>query len=201
MRTLLTLLLLVTSLYTSAQDVLDKIAIGTCSCIHGLDSITDTEERNMRMGVCMLQEAGPYSKELKKKYKFDLNRFDEQGEEFGRLVGMRMAAHCPDVLADIVAMSEAEEEAPELPPVNIKKVHGTVQETKPSTFLTIVVRVENGSTYEFLLLDHVQNAEQIYTDPAKAKGFVAEWAYEEREFFDPYSRTYRTQRVLRGIEP
>ncbi|HMC97309.1 MAG TPA: hypothetical protein VKG92_06650, partial [Flavobacteriales bacterium] len=98
----ITLLVVLTSLRMSGQDVVDKIAIGTCTCIHGLDSIADTEERNMRMGVCMLQEAGPYAKELKKKYGLDLSKFDEEGEEFGRVVGIRMATHCPDLLANLV---------------------------------------------------------------------------------------------------
>jgi hypothetical protein len=76
-----------------------------------------------------------------------------------------------------------------------------VQEVTPSQFLTVTVRTDHGPTYEFLLLDHVPNIEQVSQEPGKAKGFYAKWDYEEREFYDPYTRTYKTYRVLRSITP
>ncbi|HRO98828.1 MAG TPA: hypothetical protein PLN54_05285 [Flavobacteriales bacterium] len=185
-----------------AQDVLDAIARDVCPCLGDLSAPMGKDSLTMKLGVCMLQASMPHQKELKKKYGVDLARFDgESGEKLGGLIAVKLITSCPDFMP--LAMRLAEDDAP--PPVApgpaVRTVHGSVQEVTPSQFLTITVRTEDGRTYDLLLLDHVPNVEQVSQDPAKARGFHGKWGYEEREFFDPYTRSYRTYRVLRTLEP
>lgn len=170
-----------------------------------MDGITEELPRDtltMRMGICMLTASMPYEKELRKKYGIDLSKIDgESGERLGQLVSLRLITTCPNFASLAMKLAEEEEAPPPPPGPTVRVVQGTVQEITPSQFLTITVRTDAGPSYEFLLLDHVMNAEQVSQEPAKAKGFFAKWGYEEREFFDPYTRTYKIYRVLRSIEP
>lgn len=204
---LLPLALLVFLSSTSAQDVLDKIARDCCPCVTELKT-DSSDQLATKMGLCMLSSALPYKKELKKKYGVDLNDInDENGETFGQMLALHLATQCPGFTELALRLaSEGEdtdasaEQPPPPPPVATKTISGVVQETHPAAFLTVLVRADDGTTYELLLLDHVANAERVYLDPAKARGLSASWTYEEREFLDPYSRSYKTYRVIRNIE-
>ncbi len=185
-----------------AQDMLDKLAKDMCPCMEGISETMPKDSVTLKMGICMLTASMPYEKELRKKHGIDLAKIDgESGERLGQLVAVRLMTTCPDFAS--LAIKLAEDEAPPPPPSGppVRIVQGTVQDVTPSQFLTITVRTDAGPSYEFLLLDHVTNAEQVSQEPGKAKGFFAKWGYEEREFFDPYTRTYKTYRVLRSIEP
>ncbi len=183
------------------QDVLDKISGEICPCVGDLNGQVPKDTLTIKLGVCMISAAMPYQKELKKKYGVDLERLDgPTGERLGQLVAVKLVTTCPGFAE--LAMRLAEEDAPPPPPgPSLRTVQGTIQEITPSQFLTITVRTDHGPSYEFLLLDHVPNIEQVSQEPAKAKGFYAKWDYEEREFYDPYTRTYKTFRVLRSITP
>ena len=183
------------------QDVLDKISNDICPCVGNLSQSTPRDTLTIKLGVCMISAAMPYQKELKKKYGVDLERFDgPTGERLGQLVAAKLVTTCPGFAE--LAMRLAEEDAPpSTSDSNLRTVQGTVLEVTPSQFLTITVRTDAGPSYEFLLLDHVPNIEQVCQEPAKAKGYYAKWDYEEREFYDPYTRTYKTYRVLHSITP
>ncbi|MBX2973005.1 MAG: hypothetical protein KF797_07875 [Flavobacteriales bacterium] len=184
------------------QDVLDKIAKDICPCMGSISDQMPKDTLTIKLGVCMISAAMPYQKELKKKYGVDLERLDgPTGEKLGHLVAAKLVTSCPGFAE--MAIRLAQEETPPPPPSvpNERTVHGAVQEITPGQFLTITVKTDNGRSYEFLLLEHVPNVEQVSQDPGKAKGFHAKWSYVEREFFDPYTRTYKIHRVLTGVEP
>ncbi|MFT3884528.1 MAG: hypothetical protein QM724_03585 [Flavobacteriales bacterium] len=203
-RPLLLLFLLHAVLHSQAQDVLDKVAKDSCPCVD--EAMQDsTDAAAAKLGTCMLTKAMPYKKELKKKYGMDLDRIDgESGRAFGQMLGIHIAMQCPrfaEFSMRLAAQTEKENAEIPPPPTTIRTITGVVQETHPSAFLTVLVRAGDGTAYELLLLDHVANAERVYQDPAKARGLAADWTYEEREFLDPYSRSYKTYRVIRGITP
>lgn len=45
-----------------SQDYIDRIAQESCSCIDELPEIEDQEAKTIRMGLCMINAAEPYSK-------------------------------------------------------------------------------------------------------------------------------------------
>jgi hypothetical protein len=186
-----------------AQDVLDKIAIESCSCAAELDTTANEEQRNIQLGLCMLQKAAPYQKELKKKYDVDLNNLDEGGERFGQLIGMRLALHCPEFVALMARLSEESEveEPPAQAPVLTSTLDGSLLSVKSGQFLTLVVKKEDGSTQDLLLLGHAENAEQVLRRPDQGRGTSGTWTYTTSDLYDAASRTYRPFYVLKAVEP
>ncbi len=187
---------------SAGQDVYDQIAKEACPCVEEAQEVA-SDSAQVKLGLCMIAKATMYRKELKKKHGVDLDRMDgDKYRELGQTIGARMVVHCPEFAEFAMRLAQASsvEAPPDVQDLE-KRVQGVVQETHPSQFLTVVVKLEGGLTYELLLLDHVPNAERIYQEPASARGLKAMWSYEEREFLDPYTRAYKTYRVITGIEP
>lgn len=100
LRAILAGALLFSTFTLPAQDVLDNIAVGTCTCLKELDrTVHKGEALQMQLGLCMMKVATPYEKELRKQYKVDMSRLDQgTGEKLGELVGMRLVGVCPEFL-------------------------------------------------------------------------------------------------------
>lgn len=201
-RLTITLLLAMITLGSRGQDVYDQIAKDACPCVKEAQEVV-SDSAQVKLGLCMIAKASAYRKELKRKHGVDLDRMDgDKYRALGQTIGARMVVHCPEFAEFALRLAQASsvDAPPDVQDLE-KRVQGVVQETHPSQFLTVVVKLEGGLTYELLLLDHVPNAERIYQEPAAARGLNAMWSYEEREFLDPYTRAYKTYRVITGIEP
>lgn len=187
-------------LATTAQDVLDKVADGACSCLHDkADAIGDAEQMKVQFGLCFLSAANPYEKELRKKYNVDLTQItNEGGESLGRLIAPRMAARCPDELAALMQKISAQDQAVEEEEA-VTMIRGEVVKATKDRFLWLMVRGEDGRTIELLWLDHVSGAEHI--DLSAPQGTKAGFAYVQRELLDPASGAYRSYDVLTAIVP
>ncbi len=187
-----------------AQDVLDKIAQESCSCATQVDTTADEEQRNIQLGLCMLQSASPYQKELKKKHGIDLNDLDRDGERFGELIGMRLALQCPEFVALMTrlnAQGPDAEEPPPSPEMLWNTLEGTLSSVKSGQFLSLLVKRDDGSTIELLLLEHAENAEQVLRRPDQGRGTAGTWSYTTSDLYDPVSRSYRPFHVLRAVAP
>lgn len=195
------LLALLPSAQLQAQDVLDKIAKESCTCATDLDTTLNEEERNMQLGLCMLQSAMPYQKELKKKYDIDLNKIDEDGERFGQMLGMRLAVQCPEFVAMMANESSEEEEAIVAAPVlPTSSMEGALSTVKTGQFLTLVVKKDDGAMVELLFLDHAAGVDQVLRRPDQGRGTTGSWTYVTQDLFDPVSRSYRPFYVVKGVE-
>ena len=205
MKSLITLALVASFLQADtlhAQDVLDRIAQEACGCASALDTTAGAEQRNVQLGLCMLQSAAPYQKELKKKYDIDLNDLENQGERLGQLIGMRLAVHCPEFVALMARMSaESEEEEEALPAgPSFSTMDGALTTVRSGQFLTLVVKKEDGSSQELLLLEHAEGVQQVLSRPDQGRGTLGSWSYAIQDLFDPVSRGYRPFYVVKGVE-
>jgi hypothetical protein len=63
-----------------------------------------------------------------------------------------------------------------------------------------VVKKEDGSTQELLLLGHAENAEQVLRRPDQGRGTSGTWTYVTNDLFDATSRSYRPFYVLKSVE-
>lgn len=204
---LLLLLFLATNLL--AQDPLDDITAKTCECFRTIDTTLTTDERNMVVGICMLQSAEPYKKELKKRYKLDFSRLDESAEELGRLVGFKMAVKCPDQLARFVrAQNQSADEPPPVAPpapatatrpITLLTVPGKLASVRTGQFLTLVVLAEDGRTLDLLLLGQATGVANLLRRTDQGRGATGMWSYSVDELFDPASRTFRPYYVISGF--
>lgn len=194
---------------TWAQDVLDPIAIKACECVEDMDSTATLEDFQMLLGLCMLQAAEPYQKELKKKYKLDLGRSDKNAEEFGRLVGMRMASKCPKTFADFTRrINGFSADPPPPPPVPphvsskgaVQQVTGKLTSVRSGQFLTLVVLTGDGRTLDLLLLGQAGAVANVLRRSDQGRGATGVWSYSTEEFFDPLSRTFRPYYVVTDFD-
>lgn len=99
-----TVLCLVATTLTTAQDHLDEITHQTCECINNMDSGLSAQEAQMRMGMCILEAAMPYQEQLKTYEGIDLSNqatLPQEAHRLGELIGQRMATECPGAMAKV----------------------------------------------------------------------------------------------------
>ena len=199
---LLSALFLTIGLSGHAQDVIDAIAVESCSCIKELDQSSLTGEAlQMQLGLCMMRSAAPYEKELRKKYKVDMARLDHAtGEKLGELVGVRLVMVCPEFVEMLPALTGEEVEDPATASTESAagQVTGVVTGLRDRQFSTVLVKDINGRTVELLRLDHFAGADLL--NGATATGVKATFSYVVRELYDPVAGTYRAHNVLVGLE-
>ncbi|MCB0773262.1 MAG: hypothetical protein KJZ58_08705 [Flavobacteriales bacterium] len=206
----ITLSILTFSISSAQDDVMDPIAEKACECLRDMDSTMTKEEMQTTLGLCMLQAAEPYQKQLKKKYKVDLARSDKNAEEFGRMVGFRMASKCPKTFGALsMRLNAMDVEPPPPPPPGVgagnytapaQSIVGKLTSVRSGQFLTLVVLTEDGRTLDFLLLGQAGNVANVLRQPDQGRGATGRWSYSVQELFDPLSRTYRPYYVVANFD-
>lgn len=183
-----------------AQEVLDKIATQACSCMKDVKDEGDADAYQTKMGLCVIQVAMPYSKELKKKYDLNLDHLDEStGQKLGMLVVTRMTAHCPDVIAKIAASAGSDDADDATTAANASSLDGEVTSVRSQGFTTITVRSGSGRPVELLWLEFFDGADQLTS--GTLEGRKGTFSYVEREFLDPATKAYRKYNVITGFKP
>ena len=87
-----------------SQNYMDEIVNKSCECLISVPDSLDSEEFNMKLGLCMLEASMPYKKQLKKEFGIDLDNIDVEGARLGKLIGIRMTTVCPDALSSIFVL-------------------------------------------------------------------------------------------------
>ena len=173
-----------------AQDVLDSISNQTCDCVTKLDVKTLPKEKlTIELGLCMMQAAQPYEKELMQKYGVDMKKANRgEGEKLGRLVGLKMASTCT-IFKELITRITSDE-----PVVN--SIEGTIVELINEQFVTIVIKDEDGRDVKIIWLDYFKNSEKLL-QKGNSKNVTIE--FSERELFNPKFNDYIKFKVATGI--
>jgi hypothetical protein len=189
-KTILALLFLFSISQIKAQDVLDSISAHTCDCVTKLDiEKLPKEKLTIELGLCMMQAAQPFEKELKQKYDVDMKKVNKgEGEKLGRLVGLKMASNCP-VFTQLITRITSDD------PVT-NSIEGTITELVNEQFITIVLKDEDGRDQKIIWLEYFKNSEKLL-QKGKNKNVTIE--YEERELFSPKFNDYIKYKVATGI--
>ena len=193
-----------------AQDVMDEIAQKCCECISTGDSSLNKNELQMKLGLCMIREAMPYKKELKKKYSLDLDRLDaEKGRALGQLVGSRLPTICPEKFALLMPLVAKEIEKAENAGKEDKAeedakarlvMEGTIVEVKGSEFATVTIKDAAGREQKLLWLEYFEGASLISGSPDSYKtGNFKVW-YTEREIYNVQLKDYIKYKVISRLE-
>lgn len=78
-----------------SQDYQTKIARTTCECFNKAKAENpDPKTLEIKLGLCIIQGAQPYAKELKKDYNLDI--LQDDSSETGKLVATWLLKECPD---------------------------------------------------------------------------------------------------------
>jgi hypothetical protein len=184
------LLILLGTNLVQAQDVLDSITSHSCDCISKLNLKEMPKEKlTIEMGLCMMQAADPYSKQLKATYGIDMAKVDKgDGEKLGRLVGLKLASNC-SAFKDLISVITSEDQ----PSFSLE---GTITDFVIEQFVTIVLKDEDGRDQKIIWLDYFKNSEKLLKK-GKNKNVVID--YEERELYNPKYEDYIKYKVATGI--
>ena len=181
----------------SGQDAVDNIAVKTCSCLRQMDTTATLEEIEAKMGICMITEATPYQKELKKKNNIDISTLDATtGEALGKLIGTRMLLKCPDQMLRLG--NAATEKKAEATPVVDESLTGTLADVVTNQFVMISIKNSNGPDQKFLWLDYF-HGEELLKNTSDLKGKTVEVFYTMNKFYNPAIKDYMNYNVLTGL--
>lgn len=195
---LLFTLLLTISNFSFAQNYMDKIAETTCECFDKLPDTLSIEQYKMKLGLCLLEAASPYQKQLKKDYKINFDKIETQGEELGRIIGLKMATTCPDALLKLMGkageISDSEEETSE----NV--VTGQITQISDDSFVIFSVKDEKGKIskfYWFTFIESNVELSNIYKTLTDKKVFIT---FTTQEFFDTKLGEYRNFKIIQKLD-
>lgn len=149
------------------QNVIPKMADGTCECLKKCDlSAKNAEALQVELGLCLIEQVDVHQKALKKA------GYDTKSvgiyEELGGKVGMELAINCPDFMTVLGAMlrdddsglkdkiidrmsnDSGEEELAEKNVLRTENMYkGEVKAVELGDFVKIVLQDENGVRREF----------------------------------------------------
>jgi hypothetical protein len=188
----------------SAQDAIDAIATKTCSCLKQMDTTATIEEIEAKLGICMITEAAPYEKELKKKNNIDMSKLDgNTGEELGKLIGTKMLIKCPDQMLKLAGNVLDEKKSAAAPSTTTTttvsgSMTGKVTDVVTNQFVTITVKNSSGPEQKFLWLEYFQGAD-LLKNASELKGKTVVIKYKEKQFYNPSIKDYMNYKVITGF--
>lgn len=187
-----------------AQEFLDEITKGTCTCVEELDPDLNAEEFQVRLGLCIFAAAEPYSKELEEELGFKMEDMQTKGEELGRLVGVRMVTICPGVIAILAQKLSGDSEAVEVD-VDVEDddsdfFSGIVVKVEDKMFPVLTISNNEGKTYKCYWLTYVETNFELSDGLKGLKGEEVTVSITEFELFDSQNGEYRSFKVLDSLE-
>ena len=197
--TILITLLTAFSTLASSQDFMEKIAEKACECLTSIPDTLGPERYNLELGLCMIEAAAPYKKQLKKEYGIDLNKIDTQGEELGSVVGLKMASVCPDALMEMVLKADVEIEEED---AAVSYIDGHITKIEENKFIVFSLMDAKGKTTKFYWLTFIEtNLNFELTSQYKSlMNETVRITYTPQEFFDYRIAEYRIYNVIHKIQ-
>jgi len=184
------------SISSSAQEYMEKIAADACQCVEDLPEGLDKQTKTLKLGLCMLTAAEPYAKKLKKDFKIDFNKIEEQGEDLGRLIGIKMAAKCPEALILMADLTDEEEEET----LDLKSLVGQVTNISKDQFVVFSIQDDTKRTVKLYWLDFFSSELDMPNAYSELLMKMVGVTYTEKEFFDPRINEYKVFKVIISLD-
>lgn len=188
------------SLFGFSQKYLVKIAEESCVCLENISDTINPEQINMEMGMCIIEAAIPYKKQLLKEHDIDMDQIDVYGEKLGMLIGVKLASVCPNTLLRVTKLSKAgiEEEPEEIDDIQI--VNGTVTKIEDEHFVIFSLKDETNRVSKYYWLSGIESDIDITSNYLELLNKDIIIAYETIELFDPRIQVYRQFKVITEIK-
>lgn len=179
-----------------ADAIKDKMAQEICDCITTSDVDLDNEEDlKLKLGMCMMQSISSNEKPLRKA---GITIEDEDDiSTFAEDLGLIMATKCPAVFMGF-AKKELEENRKEK--TVTQTLTGTISEVEEGSFVTLIIKDEEGRSHNVLWLEFFENADEVKESYSKLKGMSVSVEYYEKEYYNPKIEDYAKVKVLRSVE-
>ena len=182
--------------HSFSQAYLDKIVQESCNCVSKVSQTLDNEQYTQELGICMIVAAEPYRKQLKKDHNIDFNKIDVDGEKLGKLIGIKMAAVCPDLILAVAKKSGNGESAS----AESKSFEGIITKIENEFFLVLHIKDESGKTNKFYWLTYVESGIEVADRYDSMVGTSVALTYRSEEFFDPKIKEYRSFSIIEKLE-
>jgi hypothetical protein len=182
--------------HSFSQAYLDKIVQESCNCVSKVSETLDNERYTQELGICMIVAAEPYRKQLKKDHNIDFDKIDVDGEKLGKLIGIKMAAVCPDLILAVAKKSGNGEKAP----AESKSFEGIITKIENEFFVVLYIKDESGKTNKFYWLTYVESGVEVADGYDSMMGISVTLTYRSEEFFDPKIKEYRPFSVIEKME-
>jgi hypothetical protein len=179
------------------NDYMAKLAQEACTCLSVIPDSLDVESLNMKLGLCMLEKAQPYEKQLKKDYGINFDKIDEDGEKLGRLIGIKMVSYCPDA---VIKLSQRNQPA-SATPQGEQQISGQLIKIEEEPFVQFHLRDANGKVVRFYWLTFVESHLDMLEDYKSLLTQTLSFKYVVQEFFDPRVGEYRNFNILTWVGP
>ncbi|HEY0262199.1 MAG TPA: hypothetical protein VGB95_04175, partial [Chitinophagales bacterium] len=150
------------------------------------------EKRNMTIGVCMIDAAMPYKKQLLKDYDIDIEQIDLYAKKLGELIGLRMASVCPEKLLTIATKSKSNNQSEQETEGNIVKIDDDL-------FVVLSLKEESNKITKYYWLTSLSSDLDLMNNYKSLIGAHVLITYESKEFFDPKLKEYRQFSVIKEI--
>jgi len=173
---------------------MDKIVAQTCECGKNINDTINQKQMFMEIGICMIKVAEPYKKQLKKDHNINLDNIDQEGEALGKLIGMKMASTCPEVLRKIT--EQADKKSAES---GQEVFTGRVIKIEKDFFVIFTVNDES-KTLKFYWLTNAESNIDLLNQYAELLTKEVKVKYKITSLFDPKINDYRNFNVIEKIE-
>ena len=193
------LFLIATTSFAQSDSYMDKIAQKSCECLDKVVNLNNPEQFNMELGLCMIEASQAYKTELKRDYNIDFAKIDVQGEELGRLIGMRMATTCPARLMEVASQMEAAGKDSDESDTAYETMRGRVTRINSDIFVEFSIRNTDARTMRFYWLSFVDSNVDLATNYESLVGKDVEVVYQSQELFDARTGQYRKLNVLTQV--
>jgi hypothetical protein len=185
----------------AAQDLMDKLADATCTCITQKDvDNMDAEMLQMQLGFCIMEAVSKYNDEFQKAYG-QMDPTDAAAmSSLGEQIGMKMAFKCPAVLMKVAAV-ETQVEVRSAAPAATETLSGTVKAIEDEGgFAQITVLDEAGRTHKLLWLRYFKGDTRFINEPGKVVNAKVRVKYENVEVYSPKAKEYFNRKEIRELE-
>lgn len=181
----------------NAQAYMDEIAQKSCGCLETIADTVSQDRYNMLLGLCMIEAAAPHKKQLKKDYGIDFEKIDEQAEQLGQLIGIKMMGFCPEALVEIAARTNEIEEVE----YYISEVYeGFVTNIDTESFVVFSVKNDMGKITKFYWLYFADSNLELESGYRTLMDKNVRINYTSEEFFDPRISEYRMVNIIESID-
>jgi hypothetical protein len=179
-----------------SQDYMDEITIKACECLNTVSDTLEAEKLNLELGLCIINAASPYDKQLKKDYKIDFNKIDTHGEELGRIIGLKMISVCPDALRTMVNQSKKKDANK----ISEGIFEGQIVGIDDSKFVEFSVKDEFGKVSKFYWFTFVESNAELSNNYKTLLDASVQITFLTQEFFDARVAEYRNFNIIQKFE-
>jgi len=178
------IILLLLVQFTFAQkltkdEVLEKVATQTCTCLSQKDLTQDNVD--ITLGICMIEAIQKNNVEVEKYFGKNIISDDEKMSELAESIGVKLAFNCPSFLEIIKGMDSDEFQSDEAS--EDLYLSGKIIATKAEQFLSFTLKEDTGKTHTFLVLEDFDNS-YLLTDGVVKPSDKVEITYYEAILYD-----------------